>query len=127
MLSEKAIKKLFVVAGLYDLIIGLIFLVGFKQLYAYFNVALPNHDGYIHFAAAVVMVFGIGFFFVAQNPVRNRDIIKMGILLKLSYSLTVLGHNYFGYVPQVWVPWAWIDLAFLAAFIIALRSVKNIQ
>lgn len=117
------VRPLFVVASLYDLVLGVTFLFWFKSIYGYFGVTLPNHDGYIQFAAAIVATFGIGFWFVAQAPERNRDIIKMGVLLKLSYSGVVLWHAFFGSVPSVWIPFAWLDLVFLGLFIGALRAV----
>ena len=116
------IKKLFVIAALYDFILGVIFLVAWKQVYNYFGVTLPNHDGYVQFGAALVAIFGVGFWFVAQNPERNRNIIKMGVLLKIAYSSVVLSHHFFGSVPGVWVPFAWCDLIFLTLFVAALRS-----
>ena len=121
-MSIGQIKKLFVIAALYDFILGVIFLVAWKQLYNDFGVTLPNHAGYVQFGAALVAIFGIGFWFVAQNPERNRDIIKMGILLKIAYSGVVLGHYFFGLVPGVWMPFAWCDLIFLGLFVVALRS-----
>lgn len=116
------IKKLFVVAALYDFILGIVFLLGFRQIYSYCGVALPNHDGYVQFAAALVTIFGIGFGFVARAPERNRDIIKMGICLKLAYSGIVLGHWFFGSIPSVWMPFAWVDLVFLLVFVKVLRA-----
>jgi len=111
-----------VIAALYDFILGVLFLFWFKPIYAHFGVTLPNHDGYVQFAAALVATFGVGFWFVAQKPDRNRDIIKMGILLKLSYSATALFHFFFGSIPAIWVPFAWLDLIFLGFFIAALRA-----
>ncbi len=72
----------------------------------------------------MVVIFGIGFWLVAQAPARNRDIIKMGILFKVAYTATVLGHFFFGSVPAVWVPFAWLDLVFCVWFIVALRSLS---
>lgn len=123
-MNINTVKKLFVVAALYDFILGIIFLLAFKQVYAHFNIALPNHAGYVHFAACLVVIFGIGFWFVAQDPVRNRDIIKLGILLKLSYVSVVFYYNALGNIPSIWVPFAWLDLGFLILFIAALRSIK---
>ena len=124
-MSIGQIKKLFVIAALYDFILGVIFLVAWKQVYNYFGVTLPNHAGYVQFGAALVAIFGVGFWFVAQNPERNRDIIKMGILLKLAYSGVVLGHHLFGVVPGVWMPFAWCDLVFLALFVATLRVLPS--
>lgn len=120
------IKKLFLIAALYDFVLGLLFLVAWKRMYGYFGVTLPNHDGYVQLGAALVAIFGVGFWFVAQNPERNRDIIKMGILLKVAYATVVLGHYFFGSIPGIWVSFAWFDLVFLGFFVAALRSLNRI-
>ncbi len=123
-MSLKTIKSLFIISALYDFILGVIFLIGFKQVYNYFNIVLPNHDGYVQFGAALVVIFGIGFWFVAQDPQRNRDIIKMGILLKLSYSGVAFYHAALGNLPGIWLPFAWFDVIFLILFVIALKALK---
>ena len=123
-MNLKTIKFLFIIAALYDFILGVIFLIGFRQIYNYFNLALPNHVGYVQFGAALVTIFGIGFWFVAQDPQRNRDIIKMGILLKLSYSGVVFYHAALGNLPGIWLPFAWFDVIFLALFVRALKALK---
>ena len=123
-MSLKTIKSLFIISALYDFILGVIFLIGFKQIYNYFNITLPNHDGYVQFGAALVAIFGIGFWFVAQDPQRNRDIIKMGILLKLSYSGVAFYHAALGNLPGIWLPFAWFDVIFLILFILALKALK---
>ena len=123
-MNLKTIKLLFIISALYDFILGVIFLIGFKQIYNYFNISLPNHDGYVQFGAALVAIFGIGFWFVAQDPQRNRDIIKMGILLKLSYSGVAFYHAALGNLPGIWLPFAWFDVIFLILFIFALKALK---
>jgi hypothetical protein len=121
-MKREWIRPLFVVAAAYDFILGVLFLLAYPAVYERFGVALPNHPGYIQFAAAVVAIFGVGFWFVSRAPERNRDIIKLGILLKVAYSSVVLGWWLRGQMPQMWVPFAWIDLAFLATFIAALQA-----
>ena len=103
-MTAKWIKPLFIIAALYDLNLGLAALLFFKPIYNAFSVTLPNHDGYVQWGAAVVVIFGIGFWLVAQAPARNRDIIIMGILFKVAYAATVLGHFFAGSVPAMWVP-----------------------
>ena len=116
------IRPLFVVAGLYDALLGGVFLVAWPALYERFGVTPPNHPAYVQFAAAVIVIFGVGFLMVAAAPERNRDIVKLGILLKLAYAGTVLYYWGRGRMPAMWVPFAWIDLAFLAAFVFALGA-----
>ena len=117
------IRPFFFVAALYDFVLGLVFLFAWRAVYARFNVTLPNHPAYIMVPALLIAIFGVGFWFVAQAPERNRDIIKMGIMLKLAYAVPVLIYYYQGQMPPMWVPFAWIDLAFMLAFIGALRAV----
>lgn len=120
-MTPRWIRPLFVVAGLYDFGLGLLFLFAWQFMYTHFHIAYPNHAGYILFGAAAIAIFGIGFWFVAAAPVRNRDIIKLGVLLKLAYAGTVLSFWFQHAIPAMWVPFAWIDLAFLLTFIAALR------
>jgi hypothetical protein len=119
------IRPLFIIAGAYDLILGVVFLLFFKAIYAWYGIELPNHDGYVQWGAAVVAIFGLGFLLVAAAPERNRDLILLGILFKLAYAATVLGHWFFASVPPMWVPWAFADLVFAALFIAALSQLPR--
>jgi len=119
-MKREWIHPLFMFAAAYDIILGLVFLVAYRVVYESFGVGLPNHPAYVQFAASVVTIFGIGFWFVARAPERNRDIIKLGILLKLTYTVIVLGWWFRGEMPAMWVPFAWLDLAWMLAFVAAL-------
>ena len=121
-MKREWIRPLFVVAGLYDFALGVLFLFAWRAMYVRFGVTLPNHPGYVVVPALLITIFGIGFWFVAQAPERNRDIIKLGILLKLAYAIPVLAYFFQGQMPTMWVPFAWIDLAFMVTFIAALRA-----
>jgi hypothetical protein len=121
-MKREWIRPLFVVAALYDFVLGVAFLLAWSSIYARFGIAPPNHPGYIQFGAAAIAIFGIGFWFVAQAPERNRDIIKLGVLLKIAYAGTVLTYWAQGRIPAMWVPFAWADLCFLATFVAALRA-----
>jgi hypothetical protein len=124
-MKREWIRPLFVVAALYDFLLGVVFLFAWPAIYARFGIAPPNHPGYIQFGAALIAIFGIGFWFVAQAPERNRDIIKLGILLKLAYAGIVLVYWARHAIPAMWVPFAWIDLAFMGTFIAALDVLRE--
>lgn len=118
-------RWLFVLAGLYDFVLGVGALLFFRDVYAHYNITLPNHDGYVQWGAAVVAIFGLAFWMVAANPSRNRDIITLGILFKLAYAGVVLYHWFYGSIPSIWVPFAWADLGFAALFIWARMLVRR--
>lgn len=118
------IKPLFWVAAAYDFIAGGVFLLFGGKMFDRFEIVPPNHMGYVHFSAAVVAIFGVGFYFVALDPLRNRDLIKLGILLKLSYAGTVFYHYFASTMPGLWIPFAWMDLGFAVLFAVALSKLS---
>lgn len=124
-MKREWVRPLFVVAALYDLVLGIVYFVAFKALYARFGIDLPNHDAYVQLPAALIAVFGIGFWFVAQAPERNRDLIKLGVLMKIAFSAVVFGHYFLATMPTMWLPFAAIDALFAAAFVASLGAVKT--
>lgn len=119
------VKPLFVFAAVYDLVLGLGFAGFFKSILPRFQVPLPNHDAYLQLPAALIAIFGIGFWYVARDPGRNRDLIRLGVMLKLAFAGIVLAHYAAGTMPLMWVPFAVADLLFLVAFLMALGALKE--
>ncbi|MEX2217645.1 MAG: hypothetical protein WD749_02700 [Phycisphaerales bacterium] len=104
------IRALLVANGVYDLVLGAAFLVAGARMYDAMGVTPPNHWGYVQFPAALVAVFGAAFLVAARAPGRHRDIVAMGVFLKLAYAGVVLGHMFKGSVPALWTVFGWIDL-----------------
>lgn len=121
-MKREWIRPLFLIAAAYDFILGLAYLVAYRPIFAGFGVAQPNHPGYVQLNAIFVIIFGLGFLLVARAPERNRDIIKLGVLLKLAYGGLVLTYWFMGNMPAMWLPWAVLDLLFMVAFLAALRA-----
>jgi len=117
----KPIKILFIVAALYDGILGIIGLLSPYFLFNLFAVTPPNHPGYVQFPAALLIVFALMFAAVAIEPMRNKNLIPYGILLKVSYSGIVFFHWAAQGIPNMWKPFAIFDLAFLVLFLWAYK------
>jgi hypothetical protein len=120
----QAVRALFIVGGLYDGVLGLAFLLAGPAIFNHFGVAPPNHPGYVQFPALLLLVFAWMFFAVAANPYANRNLILYGILLKLSYSGVVIYYWVTSGVPDMWKPFAPIDLVFAALFIWAISATR---
>ena len=116
MTKKKAIQLLFSVAAIYDGVLGIAFLFTSSALFQWLDVTPPNHLGYVQFSAALLIVFTIMFIAIAMNPVRNRNLIPFGILLKVSYCGVVLFHWLTTGVPGMWKPFCVFDLVFLVFF-----------
>ena len=114
-----AVRIVFAVAGIYDLLIGLAFLFAGPQIFAKAEVPPPNHWGYLQFCAILLIIFGIMFFAVAQHPVLNRNLMLYGILLKLSYVGLVCFYWATSGCPTLFKPFAVIDAVMLVLFVLA--------
>ena len=118
------IKVLFASAGIYNGVLGIVFLLFAPSIFAAFGITPPNHYGYIVFPALLMILFAAMFFQIASAPARHRDLIPYGIGLKAAYAATVFWYQAQGNVPSMWVPLAWIDTAFLVLFLLARRRVQ---
>ena len=116
MRAQRAITAFFIVAAIYDGLLGAAFLFGSGVLFQWFGVTPPNHPGYVQFPAALLIVFAIMFMAIALNPVGNRDLIPYGILLKVSYCGVILFYWFTTGLPGMWKPFCIFDLVFLIAF-----------
>lgn len=121
-MSRATVQSLFAVAGLYDLLIGLAFLLAGSQLFAQTGVPQPNHWGYIQFGALMLMIFGLMFLTIAKDPVANRNLMPFGMLLKLFY-IGIVGYYWLtSGCPALFKPFLFIDLAMLILFWMAYQS-----
>jgi hypothetical protein len=118
---------LFLLAALYDGILGVVFVFTWPWIYKMFGVTPPNHGGYVVFPALLLIVFGAMFLRISRNPVAHRGLIPYGAGLKAAYSGTVFWYQLTTGVPFMWIPFAWLDLAFLAAFLIAWRGLRDVR
>jgi hypothetical protein len=110
---------LFVLAALYDGILGLLFLAAPGDVFERFQVAPPNHFGYVQFSAALLLIFAWMFAAVAMAPQRNRNLIPYGMGLKAAYCSLVFYYWFTIQIPTMWKPFAVADLAFLVLFLLA--------
>ena len=121
MRNKTTITVLFVIAALYDGVLGLAFLIAPAAIFQRCGVVPPNHFGYVHFPAALLLVFTVMFAAIAWAPSRNRNLIPYGIMLKICYSGVVFCHWLGRGIPNMWKGFAIADLAFLVLFVMAYR------
>jgi hypothetical protein len=125
MKRKPIVSLLFVIAALYDGVLGVAFLFAPAALFRWFEVTPPNHFGYVHFPAALLILFAIMFLAVAVNPSANRNLIPYGMLLKVCYCSVVFFHWFTAGIPYMWKPFAIADLLFLILFAWAYQSLVS--
>ena len=119
MKTKTRVSLLFIVAAIYDGVLGGAFLIAPQALFEWLKVTPPNHYGYVHFPAALLIVFALMFLAIALKPISNRHLIPYGIGLKVSYCGVVFWHWFGGAIPNIWKPFAICDVAFIVLFILA--------
>lgn len=117
MKSLTSVRVLYAIAGLYDGLLGLAFLVAAPEVFRLAAITPPNHWGYVHFAAGTLVIFGWMFAAIARHPVENRNLVVYGVLLKVCYVATVCWHWYAGGIPNLWKYFAGFDTLFALAFV----------
>ncbi len=121
-MGSSTIRPLFIIAGLYDGILGFAFLLFSTRIFEFANIPPPPHPGYVQFPALLLLVFAIMFFRIAANPQHCRELILYGIGLKAAYCGTIFWHHITAGLPPMWLPFAWADLVFLVLFVWAWTS-----
>jgi hypothetical protein len=116
MKSLLSVRIMFVIAALYDGLLGLAFIVAGPHLFDLAKITPPNHWGYVHFAAGTLVLFGYMFLMIALRPIENRNLVLYGMLLKVCYISTVGWHWFHGGLPALWTWFGVADTAFLALF-----------
>ena len=124
MKSLLPVRLLYALAAAYDGLLGLAFLVAGPRIYGLTGITPPNHWGYVHFAAGVLVIFGLMFLAIALKPVANRNLVVYGILLKVCYVSVVVWYSYAGGIPTMWKYFAAADTLFGVLFVWSLFALK---
>jgi hypothetical protein len=123
--ATRPLKALFLIAALYDGALGAVFLIVPGLVYQWAKVPPPNHWAYVQFPACLLIIFGVMFAAIARDPVRNRNLIVYGILLKVSYCGIVFWYWFAEGIPGLWKPFAVIDLVMAVLFAASYRVQLN--
>ncbi|HPQ42224.1 MAG TPA: hypothetical protein PLV45_17770 [bacterium] len=124
---KKMVSILFLVAAIYDGLLGGLFLFAGRFMFQWSGVTPPNHIGYVQFPGALLIVFAVMFVAVAVNPVKNRNLIPYGILLKLSYCGVVVLHWLGAGIPDMWKPFCIADFIFMLLFGWAWKTLEPVE
>jgi hypothetical protein len=115
-------RLLFLVAAVYDIALGIAFMVAGEAVLDAIGMVGPPHVAYIQLAAVFVTVQGVSYLFAWWDASANRAIVWVGVIYKAGYTGLAAWYLLLGMIPSVFfIPWAFADLAFLVAFLVFLR------
>ena len=116
-------RTFFLIAALYDIILGAIFFVFGEQILDAIGMDLPPHIAYIQIAAVFIFVQGLSYAFVWRDPPNNLGLVQVGIIYKIAYIALAVYYLVLNDLPSVFfIPWAITDVLFLIGFVLFLRA-----
>jgi hypothetical protein len=116
-------RTFFLVAALYDVVLGGVFVVAGEQILGAIGMQLPPHVAYIQLAAIFIFVQGLSYWLAYRDPYGNLGIVRVGVAYKAAYAGLAAWYLLIGALPSVFfIPWAIVDVAFLVGFVLFLRT-----
>ncbi len=121
-------RTFFLVAALYDLVLGAVFVVVGEPILTAIGMALPPHIAYVQLVAVFIFVQGLSYWLAYRDPFANLGLVRVGVAYKAAYSGLALYYLVIGQLPSVFfIPWAVVDLLFLIGFVMFLRAASRTQ
>lgn len=101
--KQNLFRLYFLFIGIYDVVLGLGFVLFYKSIYQFVGATLPNHPGYIYVPALFLASGGIGEFMIAKNPLKNIDLVAVRLLMKVSFAAVVFYYYFKHWMPTIYV------------------------
>ncbi|MBT8047473.1 MAG: hypothetical protein HKN57_03355 [Xanthomonadales bacterium] len=118
-------RTMFLTAAIFNWLVGLALAFKAEFLFALFRVTpAPTEPLFLQLFSWLVIVFGIGYFWVYRDPAANAPIIKLGIIGKLSVVVVSLACVLAGSVSWQMMILASADLLYVVLFWRALAPIN---
>ena len=114
-------RALFVTAGCFNLVVGLLVLCGYP-LAARLLELTEQPTVWLHLVAATVVIFGVAYWLVAKQPQRYRPFVGLGAAGKLVFAAIIYYHWFAGDAPARLALLVSVDVLFAVLFLRYLRS-----
>ena len=119
MQNQNAYRTFFTVAAIWNWSAALLFMamaaLDMPILNRFLNV-IPESFLWYHLFLVLVFGYGMGYYWIGNDPVRNRDIIKMGIFGKILVFILLTGGWIKGVITILLAGAEAVDLVFAILF-----------
>jgi hypothetical protein len=115
-------RLFFLVAAVYDIVLGLAFFFFGTAMFDWLGMALPPHISWFQLPAVFVFVQGVSYAFVWADPLNNLGLVRVGVIYKAGYSALAAYYLLTDQIPAMFFAWFGLfDLLFLIGFVWFLR------
>jgi len=113
-------KWLFTIGAVFNWIMAVSFLVGsvaIPDIFGLFGTSSPPTLFFLHALLGLIFVYGIGYFIVGQDINKNRGIVWLGVLSKLSFFMFCVIYFLLGDLQFTIVVFGSFDFFFACLFL----------
>jgi hypothetical protein len=103
-LRKKYYRGLFLIAAIYDLILGILFTFFYRNAFELIGISetLPEFGAYLSLIGAFLFVIGVAYYLIYRGDFqKNRDLILIGALYKLAYCSIAFFYSIIGDIPHM--------------------------
>ncbi len=103
-LREKYYRGLFLIAAIYDIFLGVVFTFFYRFAFELIGIPerLPESGAYLSLIGVFLFVIGVAYYLIYRGDLqKNRDLIIVGALYKLSYCAIAFFYFAIGEIPHV--------------------------
>ena len=125
MTKNKYYKGLFLVGAIWNWVIASTFFFAYKPIIKSLGMTPLQYALPLQLAMALVFVYGIAYFYVYKNPVRNRDCAKLGVYSKTMVFVLLIYYWAVGEVVFDLVIPGIVDLVFAVLYLEFLLRFKS--
>jgi hypothetical protein len=125
-MNEQLRNKILFSAACFNWLVALALLVFPVMLLQLFRVTpLPTEPLFLHMFAALVFVFGVGYYWASRGFITNAPIVRLGMISKFAVVITGLVNTLLGNVSWQIMLLVSPDLLYGILFFIALKATKR--
>ncbi|MBD3160225.1 MAG: hypothetical protein GF309_15715 [Candidatus Lokiarchaeota archaeon] len=118
--KENYYRWLFTIGAVFNWFMAVSFLVGsvaIPDIFVLFGTANPPTLFFLHALLGLIFVYGIGYFIVGQDIHKNRGIVWLGVLSKLSFFGSCVIYFLLGDLTFMIVAFGSFDFFFAVLFL----------
>ncbi len=127
-MGEKFYKRMFLIGAIWNIAGGVIIVALTGWVFSTANLDPPDPPAYYYSWIALFVVFGIGYYMVYRNMYENKNIVILGIIGKLGFSVIFICNMIFfwGQIPSLFIIPIAGDLVFVILFWAFLSHARKI-
>src|SRR5215469_13794646 len=90
-MGDHFFKRMFLLGALWNVLGGAFIVIATPWIFSRAGLRPPEPSLYYDSWIALFVTFGIGYFMVYRNPDANKNIVILGIIGKLAFSVIFIG------------------------------------